>query len=226
MSTPSPTTPGGAPSSAPSPGSAAAGAPLRIDTRESWARVNTWLGTPAAGAAGASASEAKRLLGLAMDQWGQPGQAAPLVLQACKLAGLEPVAGDDLVVAQPAQPAPRRSWLLAWAGWSAWQRLVVVSAVIAIVLVAAAAGAAAGLAAIAAAATGASIGISGAIAAATIRRGGGGAIAAAAGLVASGHVSLSGGTIAALLAGAGLAALLAGGQEIVAAMQIAADKDS
>ena len=151
MSTPSPTTPGGAPSSAPSPGSAAAGAPLRIDTRESWARVNTWLGTPAAGAAGASASEAKRLLGLAMDQWGQPGQAAPLVLQACKLAGLEPVAGDDLVVAQPAQPAPttppaqpaptttpaqpapRRSWLLAWAGWSAWQRLVVVSAVIAIV---------------------------------------------------------------------------------------------
>ena len=135
----------------------------------------------------------------------------------------------------PAQPAPRSPWLTTWTAWTAWRRLVVVSAVIAIVLVAAAAGAAAGLAAIAAAATGASIGISGAIAAAAIRRGGGGAIAAAAGLaaiaaataglVASGHVSLSGGTIAALLAGAGLAALLAGGQEIVAAMQIAADKD-
>ena len=100
----------------------------------------------------------------------------------------------------PAQPAPgpRPSWLTAWAALAALQRLVAASAVIVLILAAAAAGAAAGLAAIA---------------------------AAAAGLVASGHVSLSGGNVAALLAGAGLAGLLAGGQGIVAAMKVAADKD-
>jgi len=44
-------------------------------------------------------------------------------------------------------------------------------------------------------------------------------------LATAGTGDVLAGTIAALLAGAGLAALLAGGQEIVAAMQIAADKD-
>ena len=140
-------------------------------------------------------------------------------------AAAVPAPNSTPAPAQPA-PGPRPSWLTAWAALAAWQRLVAASAVIVLILAAAAAGAAAGLAAIAAAAAGASIGIGSAIAAVAIRRGGGGAIAAAAaGLVASGHVSLSGGNVAALLAGAGLAGLLAGGQGIVAAMKVAADKD-
>ena len=87
MTTPPPTTLAGAPSSATSPGAAAL--PLRIDTQKTWSRINTWLSTPAAAAAGAKGTEAKRLLGLAKDVWEQPGQAVPLVLQACQLAGLE-----------------------------------------------------------------------------------------------------------------------------------------
>lgn len=138
------------------------------------------------------------------------------------------------VPAQPV-PGPRPSWLTAWAALAAWQRLAAVAVAIGIVLAGAAAGAAAGLAAVAAAAAGAAIGIGAVIAAAAIRRGGGAAIGAAAGLaaiaaaiaglLAGGHVSLSAAAIAGLLVGAGLMALLAGGQEIMAAMKIAADKD-
>lgn len=149
-------------------------------------------------------------------------------------AAAVPAPNSTPAPAQPA-PGPRPSWLTAWAALAAWQRLAAVAVAIGIVLAGAAAGAAAGLAAVAAAAAGATIGISAAIAAAAIRRGGGGAIGAAAGLaaiaaaiaglLAGGHVSLSAAAIAGLLVGAGLMALLAGGQEIMAAMKIAADKD-
>ena len=154
-----------------------------------------------------------------------PAQPAPITQPAAPTTTPAP--------AQPA-PGPRPSWLTAWAALAAWQRLAAVAVAIGIVLAGAAAGAAAGLAAVAAAAAGAAIGIGAVIAAAAIRRGGGAAIGAAtglaaiaaaiAGLLAGGHVSLSAAAIAGLLVGAGLMALLAGGQEIMAAMKIAADK--
>lgn len=100
MSAP-PTPPAGAPSSAPSPGSAAASPPLRIDTEESWNRANAWLGSKDS-ATSPVASEVKRLLNLAFSRWEQPGAAAPLVVEACRLAGLDPVPGDEIV----ARPAP------------------------------------------------------------------------------------------------------------------------
>ena len=96
-----PTPPAGAPSSAPSPGSAAASPPLRIDTEESWNRANAWLGSKDS-ATSPVASEVKRLLNLAFSRWEQPGAAAPLVVEACRLAGLDPVPGDEIV----ARPAP------------------------------------------------------------------------------------------------------------------------
>lgn len=99
-----PVPPAGAPSSVPSPGSAAASPPLRIDTRKSWDRANAWLDSNTSATSPVS-SEVKRLLNLAMNRWGQPGEAAPLVVKACQLAGLEPVAGDELVAVAPATPA-------------------------------------------------------------------------------------------------------------------------
>mgnify|MGYP001645329286 CR=1 FL=1 len=100
MSAP-PTPPAGTPSSAPSPGSAAASPPLRIDTEESWNRANAWLGSKDS-ATSPVASDVKRLLNLAFSRWEQPGAAAPLVVEACRLAGLDPVPGDEIV----ARPAP------------------------------------------------------------------------------------------------------------------------
>ena len=105
-----PTPPAGAPSSAPSPGSAAASPPLRIDTEESWNRANAWLGSKDS-ATSPVASEVKRLLNLAFSRWEQPGAAAPLVVEACRLAGLDPVPGDE-IVARPA-PTPPTPW---WRG--------------------------------------------------------------------------------------------------------------
>ena len=99
MSAPPPTPPAGA-QSAPVPASPASPA-LRINTKESWARANAWLGSPAAAAASpGAAGEVKRLLGLATSQWEQPGQAAPTIVQACQLAGLDPVLGDEIVAQQ------------------------------------------------------------------------------------------------------------------------------
>ena len=83
-----PVPPAGAPSSVPSPGSAAASPPLRIDTRKSWDRANAWLDSNTSATSPVS-SEVKRLLNLAMNRWGQPGEAAPLVVKACQLAGLD-----------------------------------------------------------------------------------------------------------------------------------------
>jgi len=61
---PIPIPPAGAPSSAPSPGSAAAATPLRIDTKESWNRANAWLDSDASSASPV-AGKVKRLLDLA-----------------------------------------------------------------------------------------------------------------------------------------------------------------
>lgn len=262
MSTPSPTTPGGAPSSATSPGAAAL--PLRIDTQKTWSRINTWLSTTAAAAAGAKGTEAKRLLGLAKDVWEQPGQAVPLVLQACQLAGLEPVDGDDLVVAQPAPtttapawtppanpPArklapttttapPTPTWTPAQPAQPApttspfWQRLAGAAAIMVAIAAAALCGAVVGVTNVALAAAGGLGGLTIAIAVAAIRRGGLGAVAAAGGLVVAtgggvtalvgGHVHATGGGVAALLAGGAIAALVAGGDQLIISARVAMDK--
>lgn len=266
MSAP-PVPPAGAPSSAPSPGSAAAGTPLRIDTEKSWARANAWLNTPEAAAAGAKGTEVKQALDLAKVRWGQPGQAAPLVLQACQLAGLEPVAGDELVAvapatpaqpatttpaATPAQPAPNPlTWTplanpparkLALATTTAppaqpapfWRRLAVAAAIIAAATGVGLAGAVVGVAAVGLAAAGGLGGLAIVGAVIAVRRGGAVGLAGAAALVvaaialavglAGGHIHATGGGVAAVLAGAVIAAVTAVGDDFIAAARAAMDK--
>lgn len=226
-----PVPPAGAPSSVPSPGSAAAATPLRIDTKESWNRANAWLGSKDS-ATSPVASEVKRLLNLAMTRWGQPGQAAPLVVKACKLAGLEPVAGDDLVVAQPAPTTTAPAWPAQPAPF--WQRLAGAAAIMVAIAAAALCGAVVGVTNVALAAAGGLGGLTIAIAVAAIRRGGLGAVAAAGGLVVAtggavtalvgGHVHATGGGVAALLAGGAIAALVAGGDQLIISARVAMDK--
>lgn len=248
MSTPIP--PAGAPSSAPSPGSAAAFPPLRIDTEKSWAKANAWLNTPEAAAAGAKGTEVKQALDLAKVRWGQPGQAAPLVLQACQLAGLEPVDGDDLVVAQPAPTTTAPAWTppanpparkLALATTAPptqpapfWQRLAWTAALVAGAAGVGACGAVVGVAAIGLAAAGGLGGLAIVGAVIAVRRGGAVGLAGAAALVvaaialavglAGGHIHATGGGVAAVLAGAVIAAVIAVGDDLIAAARMAMDK--
>ena len=82
-----------------------------IDYEESWRRANGWLSSDPAKADPAKAEKVRQSLADAENKWGQPGQAAPLVEEACRLAGLElatttsPATTSAPTTTTPAQPA-------------------------------------------------------------------------------------------------------------------------
>lgn len=214
-----------------------------IDYKESWRRANTWLSSTPAKADPAKAEKVRQSLADAESKWEQPGQAAPLVEEACRLAGLElatiPPAqpAPTTTPTQPAQPAPTQPAPVVAAQSSEpsiWQRLGRSAAIATATGVAAGVGALVGVGLVGLGAIGVSVGLGVVGAVVAIKRGGLGAVIAAVGLVVAtgvgvavvvgGHVHATAAGVGALLAGAGIAALLAGGDELVAAMRMAADK--